>query len=50
MVPLGGDEDIGEVAYGLLEGNYPVWKSAIIRGPEAGPGLGNQAANTFVHP
>jgi len=28
MIPLGGDEDIGEVAYGRWEGNYPVWKSA----------------------
>jgi len=28
MVPLDGDEDIGEVAAGFWKGNYPVWKSA----------------------
>lgn len=29
MVPLSGEEDIGEVAQGFWEGNYPVWKIAI---------------------
>jgi len=37
MVPLDGEEDIGEVAHGLCNGNYPVWKTANIRGSEAGP-------------
>ena len=35
MVPLDGEEDIGEVACGFREGNYPVWKTAIIKDPEA---------------
>jgi hypothetical protein len=38
MVPLDGEEDIGEVACGLRDGNYPVWKTATFKGPEAGPG------------
>jgi hypothetical protein len=28
MVPLDGDENIGEAAEGCLDGRYPVWKSA----------------------
>ena len=31
MVPLNGDENIGEAALGVIgKGRYPVWKSAII--------------------
>jgi len=41
MVPLGGGEDIGEVAHGFWEGQLSRLEECSYLGPEAGPGLDN---------
>ena len=50
MVPLDGDEDIGEVVRGFLVRQLSRLEECNYLGPEAGPGSDDLTTTTFVQP